>query len=76
MTSRSPDDAAPLHVLTITPFYPRRGNESGGCFVAEPLAELIRIGVRSSVFAVEPVYRPKAEVSAVAPASDRARPST
>ena len=48
---------AALHVLSITPFYPRAGNESGGCFVAEPLAELIRSGVRSSVFAVEPIYR-------------------
>ena len=33
--------ARPLHVLTITPFYPKIGNESGGCFVAEPLAEFL-----------------------------------
>jgi len=59
-------DAAP-HVLTITPFYPRAGNESGGCFIAEPLAELIRAGVRSSVFAVEPVYRNAPAVALGAP---------
>jgi teichuronic acid biosynthesis glycosyltransferase TuaC len=50
----------PLHVLTITPFYPKAGNESGGCFVAEPLAELAKTGVRSTVYAVEPFYRPRA----------------
>jgi teichuronic acid biosynthesis glycosyltransferase TuaC len=52
-----------LHVLTITPFYPKVGNESGGCFVAEPLAELSKAGVQSSVFAVEPFYRPKPHTS-------------
>jgi teichuronic acid biosynthesis glycosyltransferase TuaC len=46
------------HVLTITPFYPREENESDGCFIAEPLAEMIRAGLRSTVFAVEPIYRP------------------
>ncbi|HWZ83129.1 MAG TPA: glycosyltransferase [Terriglobales bacterium] len=50
----------PLHVLTITPFYPKAGNESGGCFVAEPLAELAKTGVQSTVYAVEPFYRPRA----------------
>jgi teichuronic acid biosynthesis glycosyltransferase TuaC len=45
------------HVLTITPFYPRQGNETGGCFIAEPLVELIRAGLPSTIFAVEPVYR-------------------
>ena len=57
----------PLHVLTITPFYPRAGNESFGCFVAEPLVELMKAGVRSTVFAVEPFYRPKPGSSGSAP---------
>jgi glycosyltransferase involved in cell wall biosynthesis len=48
-----------LHVLTITPFYPKVGNESSGCFVAEPLVEMSKAGVQSTVFAVEPFYRPK-----------------
>ena len=50
----------PLHVLTITPFYPKADNESAGCFVAEPLAELAKIGVQSTVYAVQPFYRPRA----------------
>ena len=60
----SPGRTRPLHVLTITPFYPKVGNESGGCFVAEPLVELSKAGVQSTVFAVEPFYRPKPHKSA------------
>jgi teichuronic acid biosynthesis glycosyltransferase TuaC len=60
---------ASLHVLTITPFYPKVGNESGGCFVAEPLVELSKAGVQSSVFAAEPFYRPKPHKSASSPAN-------
>ncbi len=63
----SPDRARPVHVLTITPFYPKVGNESGGCFVAEPLGELTKAGVQSTVFAVEPFYRPEPHSSASAP---------
>jgi glycosyltransferase involved in cell wall biosynthesis len=59
MIEPSSASAVPLHVLTITPFYPRAGNESFGCFVAEPLAELMKAGVRATVFAVSPFYRPK-----------------
>ena len=60
----SPGRTRPLHVLTITPFYPRMGNESSGCFVAEPLVELSKAGVQSTVFAVEPFYRAKPHKSA------------
>jgi glycosyltransferase involved in cell wall biosynthesis len=60
-------------VLTITPFYPRLGDESGGCFVAEPLAELDTAEVRSTVCAVEPFYRPKAHKSPSAPDASWAR---
>lgn len=54
------------HVLTITPFYPREENETAGCFIAEPLTELISSGLQSTVFAVEPVYRtaPRAATNA------------
>jgi len=64
-----PSSAGPvaLHVLTITPFYPRAGNESFGCFVAEPLAELMKAGVRATVFAVSPFYWPKPGSSGAAP---------
>ncbi len=47
----------PLHVLTLTPFYPVRGDDAQGCFVAEPLAELARLGVANTVRAVQPFYR-------------------
>lgn len=55
------------HVLTITPFYPRAGDDGSGCFVAEPLAEMIQAGLRSAVFAVEPMYRDKPRANSSAP---------
>lgn len=58
---------ASLHVLTITPFYPRAGDETFGCFVAEPLTELMKAGVRVTVLAVSPFYRPKPGGSDSAP---------
>ena len=48
--------AAPLHVLTLTPFFPSLENEVGGCFVHEPLEALAELGVVSSVIAVSPIY--------------------
>ncbi len=49
----------PLHVLTLTPFYPSDGDDSAGCFVAEPLAALSNIGIVNTVLAVQPFYRKK-----------------
>jgi teichuronic acid biosynthesis glycosyltransferase TuaC len=68
-----PDSVRPLHVLTITPFYPRAGNESGGCFVSEPLGELLKAGAQSTVFAAEPFYRPKSIGVASAPDAEWVR---
>ncbi len=59
MSEASSAGQVPLHMLTITPFYPRTGNESFGCFVAEPLTELMKLGVRTTVLAASPFYRPK-----------------
>jgi teichuronic acid biosynthesis glycosyltransferase TuaC len=67
MIERSSAGPAPLHVLTITPFYPRAGNESFGCFIAEPLVELMKAGVRATVFAVAAFYHPKPSGSGSAP---------
>lgn len=53
------DNAGPLHVLTLTPFYLSRQDDAGGCFVAEPLEALSKIGIVNSVFAVQPFYRRK-----------------
>jgi len=47
----------PLHVLTLTPFYPNQEDESSGCFIAEPLDALAKIGIANTVFAVQPFYR-------------------
>jgi glycosyltransferase involved in cell wall biosynthesis len=50
----------PVHVLTLTPFYPSQSDDSGGCFVAEPLQWLTRAeGVTNTVLAVQPIYRPR-----------------
>ena len=51
--------AKPLHVLTLTPFYPSERDDGAGCFVAEPLDALAQAGVVNTVFAVRPLYRGK-----------------
>lgn len=51
--------AEPVHVLTLTPFYPTENDEAGGCFIAEPLPWLAKAGIASTVLAVQPVYRPR-----------------
>jgi teichuronic acid biosynthesis glycosyltransferase TuaC len=61
-------DAASLHVLTLTPFYPSLENEVAGCFVKEPLDALAGMGVASSVIAVTPVYNRRQHPAPAAPA--------
>lgn len=51
-----------MHVLTLTPFYPTETDDAGGCFVAEPIAALARVGVTNTVLAVQPLYRRKSRV--------------
>lgn len=52
-----------LHVLTLTPFYPREGDDSQGCFVAEPLRPLADIRISSEVFALQPAYRKRLQAA-------------
>jgi teichuronic acid biosynthesis glycosyltransferase TuaC len=52
-----PPKEKPLHVLTLTPFYPSEEDGAAGCFVAEPLDALAQAGVVNTVFAVQPAYR-------------------
>ena len=59
--------APALHVLTITPFFPSDQNEVNGCFVAEPIEELRKLGVDVSVFAVSPLHHSRKRPS---PAAD------
>jgi teichuronic acid biosynthesis glycosyltransferase TuaC len=47
----------PIRVLTLTPFYPSEHDDAGGCFVAEPLDWLAKVGVANTVIAVQPFYR-------------------
>lgn len=53
----------PLHVLTLTPFYPSQNDDAAGCFVAEPLVALAKASVVNTVFAVQPAYRSRLRAS-------------
>jgi teichuronic acid biosynthesis glycosyltransferase TuaC len=55
--------AAPLHVLTLTPFYPLQEDDAQGCFVAEPLPWTEYLEVTNTVMAVQPFYRGRAHAS-------------
>src|SRR5438552_8409518 len=55
-----PSEARPLHVLTLTPFYPSEHDPAQGCFVSEPLRELKGDDVVNDVIAVQPFYRGRA----------------
>lgn len=61
-------EAANLHVLTLTPFFPSLENEVGGCFIQEPLDALADHGITSSVIAVRPIYSPQQHSNPGAPA--------
>ncbi len=61
--SRTAEVGPALHVLTLTPFFPSMQNQVGGCFIAEPLAQLMQFGVDSSVIAVSPIYHPRKQPS-------------
>jgi glycosyltransferase involved in cell wall biosynthesis len=65
---RERTEQRPLHVLTLTPFYPSRGNDVAGCFVAEPLKMMESLGVESSVQAVQSYYTEKTRANAECPA--------
>jgi teichuronic acid biosynthesis glycosyltransferase TuaC len=52
------DTQLDLHTLILTPFYPTDRDEARGCFVSEPLPALAALGVRITVFAAQPFYRP------------------
>jgi len=49
--------ASRIHVVTLTPFYPHRGDDAAGCFIAEPLRYLGDQEVSSTVIAAQPFYR-------------------
>jgi len=49
----------PLHVLTLTPFYPSENDDVFGCFIAEQVEALAQAGMVNTVFALQPFYRKK-----------------
>jgi teichuronic acid biosynthesis glycosyltransferase TuaC len=55
-TAKRPE-IAPIHVLTLTPFYPSEHDDAAGCFVAEALEAMSAKNVVNTVFAVQPFYR-------------------
>jgi glycosyltransferase involved in cell wall biosynthesis len=57
-----PSEARPLHVLTLTPFYPSEKDPAQGCFVSEPLREIKGENVVNDVIAVQPFYRGRLRV--------------
>jgi len=56
-TASRPDASRPLHILTLTPFYPTNTDDAAGCFVYEPLLSTSKLGIRNTVFAAQPFYR-------------------
>jgi teichuronic acid biosynthesis glycosyltransferase TuaC len=57
----------PIHLLTLTPFYPTAHDDASGCFIPEPLAWLEKNGLSNSVFAVQPIYRGRMRANDSAP---------
>jgi teichuronic acid biosynthesis glycosyltransferase TuaC len=51
------DPNRPIHVLTLTRSYPSRNDDASGCFVSEPLEWLAKVGIRNTVFALQPLFR-------------------
>jgi glycosyltransferase involved in cell wall biosynthesis len=49
------DESHPIHVLTLTPFYPSENDEADGAFVAAPLEYLSAFKVDSTVIAAKPL---------------------
>lgn len=62
-----------LHVLTLTPFYPTRTDDANGCFVAEPLGVLARLGARNSILVGVPFYRARQWPNESAPRAEFTR---
>lgn len=48
-------ESRPIHVLTLTPFYPSENDEADGSFVAAPLEHLRAHNVHSTVIAAKPI---------------------
>ena len=64
----SSSDCAPLHVLTLTPFFPHAANPVYGTYISEPIGRFAEFNLRSTVIGVSPLHhqrrRPLPEAAA------------
>jgi len=63
-----PADVSPLHVLTLTPFFPSQQNEVTGCFVSDAIEYFPQFGIDSTVIAALPIHYPRRHPIPSAPA--------
>lgn len=49
-------DRAPLHVLSITPFFPHAANPVYGTYISEPIENFAEFNLRSTVIGVSPFH--------------------
>ena len=52
----SSPDRAPLHVLTLTPFFPHAANPVYGTYISEPIGHFAEFNLRSTVIGVSPLH--------------------
>ncbi len=52
----SSSDRAPLHILTLTPFFPYTGNPVYGTYISEPIDRFAEFNLRSTVIGVSPLH--------------------
>ena len=64
----SSPDCAPLHVLSLTPFFPNAANPVYGTYISEPIGRFAEFNLRSTVIGVSPLHhqrrRPLPEAAA------------
>ena len=60
----------PIHVLTLTPFYPSMRDDATGCFISEPLAWMGTHGTKNMIMGVQPFYRGRIRAHPGAPCAE------
>jgi glycosyltransferase involved in cell wall biosynthesis len=61
-------DCAPLHVLTLTPFFPHAANPVYGTYISEPIGRFAEFNLRSTVIGVSPLHHQRRRALPEAPA--------
>lgn len=60
--------AAPFHVLTLTPFFPSSSNPVYGTYVSEPIQHFAEFNLRSTVIGISPLHHQRRRPLPSAPA--------